>query len=349
MGKLAQLQHTAYSPQQPASSEHMSQLAASSQSRPQKQWHKRHMSRTPASPPRSPSGASACPLAHCREKSTFFGHTRPPSSNHSVLKLCGAIKRRLDGRNVPRHAGLAPSAATSTVHRPVSSSKPPRTTPIRPFICGAACKPSMRTREPSFTVAAACAGDCGAEEDGADSEPDVAVAAADAGDGIATSAASQIVISMAVGAGMEGATRRVGGARVECGCVGAQGLPHASSTAVKMTPSVASAAVGASLSRRMQPARHSVRCRPNALQKAVCARNCSALAFQHQLKRRRVAAHAVGRQAEQPLHVSNRAARRRLDNKQASAIAARGSNRHLNCIRRENRACSVGGGGRLLH
>jgi hypothetical protein len=102
----------------------------------------------------------------------------------------------------------------------------------------------MRTREPSVTVAAACVGDCGAEEDGADSEPDVAVAAADVGDGIATSAASQILISMAVGAGMEGATR-VGGARVECGCVGAQGLPHASSTAVKMTPSVAAAAVGA--------------------------------------------------------------------------------------------------------
>ena len=148
LGNCAQLQHTAYSPQQPASSEHISQRAASSQPRSQKQWHRRHISRLSASPPRSPSGASACPLAHCREKSTFFGHTRPPSSTHSVLKLCDAIKRRLAARNVPRHAALAPSAATSTVHRPVSSLKPPQTTPIRPFICGAACKPSMRTREP---------------------------------------------------------------------------------------------------------------------------------------------------------------------------------------------------------
>ncbi len=77
--------------------------------------------------------------------------------------------------------------------------------------------------------------------------------------------------------------------------------------------------------------------------------NDSALAFQHQLKRRRVAAHAVGRQAEQPLHVGNRAARWRLDDKHAAAIAARASNRHLDGSRSENGACSAGGGGRLLH
>ena len=115
----AQLQHTAYSPQQPKSSEHMSQRAASSQPRSQKQWHRRHMSRLSESPPRSPSGASACPLAHCREKSTLFGHTRPPSSTHSELKLCGAIKRRLDATNEPRNDGFAPSAAMSTVHMPL--------------------------------------------------------------------------------------------------------------------------------------------------------------------------------------------------------------------------------------
>ena len=120
LAERAQLLHTAYSPQQPASSEHISQLVASSQPRSQKQWHRRHMSRLSAIPPRSPSGASACPLAHCREKSTFFGHTRPSPSTHSVLKLCDAIKRRLAERNMPRHAGFAPSAPRSTVHRPVS-------------------------------------------------------------------------------------------------------------------------------------------------------------------------------------------------------------------------------------
>ena len=119
LGNRAQLQHTAYSPQQPASSEHISQRAASSQSRSQKQWHRRHISRLSVRPPRSPSGASACPLAHCREKSTFFGHTRPPSSTHSVLKLCDAIKRRLAAMNEPRNDGIAPSAEMSTVHMPL--------------------------------------------------------------------------------------------------------------------------------------------------------------------------------------------------------------------------------------
>ena len=99
LGALAQLQHTAYPPQQPASTEHVSQLAAASESRAQKEWHKRHMSRTPPpSPQQSPSGASACPLAHSREKSTFFGHTRPSSSSHSVLKLRQGINFRFDGR-----------------------------------------------------------------------------------------------------------------------------------------------------------------------------------------------------------------------------------------------------------
>ncbi len=57
----------------------------------------------------------------------------------------------------------------------------------------------------------------------------------------------------------------------------------------------------------MQPDRHSARCKSNKYQIAELARNGSVLAFPHQLKRRQVAAHAVGRQAEQPLHVSNRA------------------------------------------
>ncbi len=57
----------------------------------------------------------------------------------------------------------------------------------------------------------------------------------------------------------------------------------------------------------------------------------------------------MGRQAEQPLHVSNRAARRRLHNKHAATIAATASNSHLDRMWRENGACSVGGGGRLLH
>jgi hypothetical protein len=70
------------------------------------------------------------------------------------------------------------------------------------------------------------------------------------------------------------------------------------------------------------------------------------LAFQHQLKRRRVAAQAVGRQAEQPLHVGNRAARRRIDNKHAATIAATASNHHsTGCIGRRRKI----GGGRLLH
>jgi hypothetical protein len=52
---------------------------------------------------------------------------------------------------------------------------------------------------------------------------------------------------------------------------------------------------------------------------------------------------------EQPLHISNRAARFQLDNKHAAAIAARASNSKLDCTRRENGAGSVGGGVRLLH
>jgi hypothetical protein len=208
LAERAQLLHTAYSPQQPASSEHISQLVASSQLRSQKQWHRRHISLTPASPPRSPSGASACPLAHCREKSTFFGHTRPPSSTQSVLKLCGAIKRRLAERNVPQHAGLAPSAAKSTVHRPVSLSKAPRTTPVRPFICGAACKPSTRTCEPCCTADAAVDGaHCTAEGDGADSSCVSAAAAAGAGGEREAAVALPFDTSMAVGAGIEGAAR----------------------------------------------------------------------------------------------------------------------------------------------
>jgi hypothetical protein len=126
----------------------------------------------------------------------------------------------------------------------------------------------MRTCEPSCNVAAAGAGDCAAvfaaEEDGADSRPDAAAAAADAGDGIATSAASQFVVSMAVGAEAEGAARRTGGARaahVDCGCDGARGLPHTRTTAVNIAPCVAAAEASAVSSPRMQPAHHSVRYR----------------------------------------------------------------------------------------
>ena len=108
----AQLQHTAYPPQQLVTTEHISQLAASSELRPQKEWHNRHIIRMPPpSPPQSPTSASACPLAHWREKSTFFPHTRPSSSTHSVPKVCEEITLRLGGRKVPRKADLTPSAS----------------------------------------------------------------------------------------------------------------------------------------------------------------------------------------------------------------------------------------------
>jgi hypothetical protein len=81
----------------------------------------------------------------------------------------------------------------------------------------------------------------------------------------------------------------------------------------------------------------------------VYGRNGSTLAFQYKLKRRRVAAHAVGRKTEKPLYVSNRAVRWRIDNKHAAAITDRASNRYLNCMRCEKVACSAGGDGRLLH
>jgi hypothetical protein len=65
-----------------------------------------------------------------------------------------SITQRLAGRKVPRQAAPASSAATSTVHLPLCALYAPRTTPLRPFISGLACKPSMRTREPSRTAAA---------------------------------------------------------------------------------------------------------------------------------------------------------------------------------------------------
>jgi hypothetical protein len=100
---------------------------------------------------------------------------------------------------------------------------------------------------------------------------------------------------------------------------------------------------------RMQPANHNVRCMSKMKCKHHCAR--SVLAFQHQLKRRRVAAYAEGRQAEQPLYVSNSSARWRLNNNHAAAIASRASNHHFDGMGRKNGKCSVtvGGGGGLLH
>jgi hypothetical protein len=81
----------------------------------------------------------------------------------------------------------------------------------------------------------------------------------------------------------------------------------------------------------------------------VYGRNGSTLAFQNKLKRRRVAAHAVGRKTEKSLHVSNRAVRWHIDNKHAAAITARASNRYLDCMRCEKVACSAGGEGSLQH
>ena len=54
---------------------------------------------------------------------------------------------------------------------------------------------------------------------------------------------------------------RARAAHVDCGCDGARGLPHTRATAVNITPCVAAAEASAASSPRMQPARHSVRCR----------------------------------------------------------------------------------------
>ena len=78
------------------------------------------------------------------------------------------------------------------------------------------------------------------------------------------------------------------------------------------------------------------------------ARNGGALAFQHQHKRRRVAAHAVRRAAKQLLHVCNRATSRSFNNDRACAIAAGAPNRHLDRIGRNNGWSASGGEGRGL-
>ena len=87
-------------------------------------------------------------------------------------------------------------------------------------------------------------------------------------------AASLFATSMAVGAGTEGAARWAGGARaahVDCGCDGARGLPHTRTTAVIIRSCVAAAEASAASSRRMQPARHSVRCSANSGARATAA------------------------------------------------------------------------------
>jgi hypothetical protein len=104
-------------------------------------------------------GASVWPLGHWRVKSTFLGHTQPSSSSHSELKLRCSL--RFTGRKTPRPAGLQPSASISTVHRPVSALNSSQITPLRPFISGAAMRPSMRTRERSCRVSGCAAGDAG--------------------------------------------------------------------------------------------------------------------------------------------------------------------------------------------
>ena len=126
LGTFAQLQHTAYCPQQPASTEQIIQLAASRVSLSQKTWHIRHMRRpSPRCRPQWPCGANAWPLAHCREKMTAFGHTLPSWSIHSEPKLCEAMTRRLAVQKEPRQASFAPSASTSTTHRVLSGSQEP--------------------------------------------------------------------------------------------------------------------------------------------------------------------------------------------------------------------------------
>jgi len=83
--------------------------------------------------------------------------------------------------------------------------------------------------------------------------------------------------------------------------------------------------------------------------KLQCAKSKGgALAFQHQHKRRRVAAHAVGWAAKQLFHVRNRrTTNRSLSNEHSCAIAAGAPNRQFDCI--NNGWCAVGGGGKRLH
>jgi hypothetical protein len=78
-------------------------------------------------------------------------------------------------------------------------------------------------------------------------------------------------------------------------------------------------------------------------------RDGSGLAFQHQNKRRRVAAHAMGRAAKQLLHVSNLASGRHVNNNDACSVAERASNCRFDCIKRDNRQRRACGGGRRLH
>ena len=186
-------------------------------------------------------------------------------------------------------------AATSTVHRAVFSSKAPQTTPVRSLCCGFACKPTMRTREPSLSVGAASAVDCESgtfgvrdirtcvpfnggsvasffveEGDGVDSPRDSPDAVADAGSARTT--------SMSAGAETQGAARLADTKRaadIDCGCFGARVLPNTISTAVKIKPSGTAAETCLASSCRMQPAHHSVRCmskRQNASQTAVHAK-----------------------------------------------------------------------------
>ena len=74
-----------------------------------------------------------------------------------------------------------------------------------------------------------------------------------------------------------------------------------------------------------------------------------ALAFQHQHKGRRVAAHAVRRAAKQLLHVIDAASCRGFKKEQAAAISSAASNRHFDRTWLIGRGCGDGGGGGWLH
>ena len=71
------------------------------------------------------------------------------------------ITVRLTGRKTPVIDGCETVASITTFQRPATSSNGAQMMPVRPFISGAFCIPSMRTRQPSCRLAVAC-GDEGA-------------------------------------------------------------------------------------------------------------------------------------------------------------------------------------------
>jgi hypothetical protein len=191
----------------------------------------------------------------------------------------------------------------------------------------------MRTREPSCNVAAAGAGDGAAVfAEGAGSPRDCAIGAAD----VSEASTVPVVLQLATSKG-EGEVRTA----VDSDCKAARELPDTSNTAVNFKPSTATDEASAASLRRMWPGLVN--------QKSISgARGCHPT-FHHQLKRQRVAAHALRRETKQPLNVSHRAICRRLDNNHAAAMADRASNRHFDCGRFNNGARSVRNWRRLLH